>query len=171
MGHWSLAMRRHQNEAQSMTEIDPEIVDLDPQDAIVVRGAVAISDMPEFFQRAFIASFKAAAEAGVDIVGPPFGFYPEMPTETVVVEAGFPVSSPMEASGDVHPSVLPGGRAVVVVHIGPFEAMEKTYAALQVWMAQEGLQPASGMWECYLTDPAVEPDQSKWQTKIVWPIA
>ena len=154
-----------------MTEIYPEIVELDPQDAIAVRGDIAIPDLPEFFQRAFIASFEAAAKTGVDIVGPPFGFYPAMPSETVVIEAGFPVSSAMEASGDVHPLVLPGGPAVVVMHIGPFEAMEKTYAALQAWMAQEGLQPASGMWECYLTDPAAEPDQSKWQTKIVWPIA
>jgi effector-binding domain-containing protein len=154
-----------------MIDIDPTIVDLECQDAIAVRGEVAMADMPQFFQRAFMASFQAAAEAGVDIIGPPFGFYPEMPGETVIIEAGFPVSAPIETSGEVHSLVLPGGKAIELIHVGSFEAMAETYAALQTWMEDQGITPASGMWEVYLSDPAVEPDQSKWQTKIVWPIA
>lgn len=153
-----------------MADISPTIVELEPQDAIAVHGEVIIADMPTFFQAAFMSSFQAAADTGVEIVGPPFGFYPEMPTDTVVIEAGFPVSAPVTTSGEVHPLVLPGGRAIEVIHVGPFETMEKTYAALQTWMEANGIRPAAGMWEVYLTDPQVEPDQSKWQTKIVWPI-
>ena len=33
-------------------------------------------------------------------------------------------------------------------------------------MAQNGVVPAAGMWEIYLTDLETEPDSSKWQTKI-----
>ncbi|NNE96698.1 MAG: GyrI-like domain-containing protein [Acidimicrobiales bacterium] len=154
-----------------MADISPTIVELDPQQAVAVRGNVAVNDMPRFFERAFVACFKAAGEAGIDIAGPPFGFYPGMPGETVVIEAGFPVSAPIAEMGDVHPLELPGGKAVEVIHVGPFEAMKETYAALQTWMAEKGLQPAAGMWEIYLTDPQTEPDQSKWQTKIVWPIS
>jgi effector-binding domain-containing protein len=153
-----------------MIEISPTVVELDPQDAVVVRGDVAVADLPQFFQTAFVSSFTAARDSGVAISGPPFAFYPEMPTETVAIEAGFPVSAPIEASGDVHPLVLPGGKAIELIHIGPFEALAETYSALQAWMDEEGHQPAAGMWEVYLTDPQVEPDQSKWQTKIVWPI-
>ncbi|MFW2380997.1 MAG: GyrI-like domain-containing protein [Acidimicrobiales bacterium] len=153
-----------------MIDIAPTIVDLECQDAIAVRGEIALADMPQFFQRAFIASFRAAADAGVDITGPPFGFYPEMPAEKVVIEAGFPVSGPVATSGETHPLVLPGGKAIELIHVGPFEELAETYAALQTWMEDQRIKPASGMWEVYLTDPAVEPDQSKWQTKIVWPI-
>lgn len=65
---------------------------------------------------------------------------------------------------------LPGGRAVEVVHVGPYDTLEVTYAALQTWMAGNGHEPAAAMWESYLSDPEVEPDASRWRTKIVVPI-
>lgn len=154
-----------------MSEPSPELVELEPQPAIAVRGEVAIADMPRFFEQAFHAAWNAAESAGVEIVGPPFGYYPEMPGETVVIEAGFPVSKPMEAVDDVHPLELPGGRAVHVVHVGPFETMEQTYAELDVWMKDQDLHPATGMWESYLSDPATEPDPAKWRTRIIWPVS
>ena len=67
--------------------------------------------------------------------------------------------------------MLPGGRAVQVTHVGPFDTMQATYARLQSWMTEHGVQPAVGMWECYLSDPAVERDPAKWQTRIICPIS
>ncbi len=154
-----------------MAELSPEIVELEPQEAIAVRGDVAITDLPAFFARAFHEAAEAANAAGVEIIGPPFAFYPTMPTATVAVEAGFPLSARAEASGNAHPFVLPGGRVVQVVHVGPYDTMEKTYTALQTWMAEHRLEPAVGMWECYLSDPQVERDPATWRTRIVWPIA
>jgi effector-binding domain-containing protein len=154
-----------------MSEIHPEIVELVPQDAVAVRGDVAFAELPEFFGRAFAESAAAAAACGVTIIGPPFGFYPEMPTMTVAVEAGFPVSGPIEPRGNAHPLVLPGGRAVQAMHIGPYDTMVQTYAALQSWMAERGLHPAVGMWESYLSDPQAEPDPAHWRTLIIWPLA
>ena len=154
-----------------MAALSPEIVELDPEDAVAVRGEVALAELPAFFESAFHAAVAAAEAAGVEIVGPPFGYYPEMPTDTVVVEAGFPVSAPVTADGVVHPLVLPGGRAVRVMHIGPFGTMEQTYSALMAWMSEQGVRPAAGMWERYLSDPEVEPDPSRWRTMIVWPLA
>lgn len=157
--------------ARLVVEVTPEIVVHDPQEAIVVRGDVRIADLPSFFARAFHEAAEAADAAGVEVVGPPFAFYPEAPTETVAVEVGFPVSAPARARGNAHPFVLPGGRAVQAVHIGPYDTMEKTYTELRAWMAQHGLEPAVGMWECYLSDPQVERDPATWRTRIVWPLA
>ncbi|NNF56500.1 MAG: GyrI-like domain-containing protein [Acidimicrobiales bacterium] len=153
-----------------MSSLLPVVVELAPQDAVVVRGDVPMAEMPTFFERAFTTAAAAAAAAGVEIVGPPFGFYPEMPAEIVAIEAGFPVSSRAETAGDAHPFVLPGGRMVRAVHVGPFETMEKTYGELQAWMAKQGFHPAVGMWENYLSDPRVEPDLATWRTEIIWPI-
>jgi len=154
-----------------MTELDPEIVELEPQEAIAVRGDVAMADLPSFFERAFHEAAEAAEASGIEIVGPPFGLYPEMPRETVAVEAGFPVSAPAEDHGNAHRLVLPGGRAVQAVHVGPYDTMETTYTDLRSWMAEHGLHPAAVVWECYLSDPQLEPDPARWQTRIVWPIA
>jgi effector-binding domain-containing protein len=136
-----------------------------------VRGNVAIADLPGFFARAFHETAEAAAAAGVEIVGAPFGYYPEMPAETVAVEAGFPVSAQADVRGGAHRLVLPGGRVVQVVHIGPYDTVEDTYAEVESWMADQGLRPAPRMWECYLSDPEVDRDPATWRTRIVVPIA
>ena len=134
-----------------------------------------MGELPAFFGRAFHEAAEAAAACGLHIVGPPFGFYPQMPSATVVVEAGFPVSAPVTGDvgprGDAHHLVLPGGRAVQVVHVGPYDTMDQTYADLESWMAGQGLRPSAGMWECYLSDPEVEPDPATWRTLIVCPLA
>lgn len=154
-----------------MSELAPEIVDLEPQEAVAVRGEVAIAALPGFFEQAFGQAAAAAASAGVEITGPPFALYPEVPTDTVVVEAGFPVSARSEPSAPAHRLVLPGGRAVQVVHVGPYEALAQTYATLESWMAEHDLVGATQMWECYLSDPQAEPDPATWRTLVVWPLA
>ncbi len=149
---------------------DPEIIELEKQDAIAVRGELQVAELPEFFGKAFHAALAAAEQAGVEITGPPFGYYPVMPTDVVTLEAGFPVAGPVNASGEVHPLVLPAGRAVVAMHVGTYDTLVKTYEALQTWMEEQGLQPAGAMWEMYLSDPSVELDPTTWRTRIVWPI-
>ncbi len=153
-----------------MADLVPVVVELAPRDAIAVRGVIAIADMPSFFERAFATAASAAVAAGVEIVGPPFSFYPDEPAEIVTVEAGFPVSKPVDPAGDAHPFVLPGGRVIRAVHVGPYDTMEQTYAELQAWMDEQGFQPAAGMWENHLSDPRAEPDPSTWRTEIIWPI-
>lgn len=154
-----------------MTTVTPELVELEPQETVAVRGEIAIADLPAFFGRAFHEAMAAARAGGVAIVGPAFGFYPRSPAGTVVIEAGFPVSGPVEAHDEAHRLVLPGGRALRVVHVGPFETLEKTYRELQSWAAGQGLALAAGMWETYLSDPENEPDPATWRTGIIWPLA
>ncbi|MDY7106562.1 MAG: TIGR03086 family metal-binding protein [Actinomycetota bacterium] len=147
-----------------------ELVDLEPQAMVAVRGEVPIEGLTSFFADAFTTAEKAIARAGVEVTGPPLAFYPSMPTDAVTVEAGFTTSGPVVTDGDVHRVDLPGGRAAVTVHVGPYDAMEATYGRLEAWMAGCGLRPGPAMWECYLSDSASEPDPARWRTRIVWPI-
>ncbi|TIC80476.1 GyrI-like domain-containing protein [Nocardioides sp. GY 10113] len=154
-----------------MAELVAEVIEIEPQEAIAVRGDVAPAELPEFFGHAFRDAAQAAAAAGVGIAGPPFGFYPRMPTETVEVEAGFPVSARPEAHGRAHRLLLPGGRAVQAMHVGPYDGLERTYDELASWMTERGLVPAAGMWESYLSDPETEPDPATWRTLITCPVS
>jgi effector-binding domain-containing protein len=147
-----------------------EIIEIEPQQVAVVRGAVALDRLPDFFGSAFTAVMAALEAQGVAPTGPPFGYYPTHPTEVVEVEAGFPTASAIDAQGDVVPAILPGGRAVSCVHVGPYDTLTQTYAELEAWVADQGLEPAAGMWEIYLSDPASEPDPNTWRTQIIWPV-
>lgn len=144
---------------------------IEPQTAAVIRAEVPMSELREVFDRGFPAVMQAAAAQGIAIIGPPFGFYPRLPGDTVAVVVGFPLAGPVVAEGDVEPFELPGGRAVTATHLGPYEALEQTYEQLMAWAQAEGLTLAEGMWESYLSDPSAEPDPNSWRTLIVWPLA
>jgi effector-binding domain-containing protein len=148
----------------------PELIELDPSPAAVVRETVPVSDLSDFFGRALGAVAATVAGQGVELVGEPFAFYAGAPTDVVEVAAGFRVSAAFEPAGDVVPMELPGGPAVTMVYVGPYDSMDEAYHEMHRWMAAKGLTPAGHMWESYLTDPGEEPDPSAWRTKIVWPV-
>jgi effector-binding domain-containing protein len=144
---------------------------IDPQPAAVVRAEVPMAELRSVFDRGFGEVMRVAEAQGVAIAGPPFGFYPRMPTDTVEVAVGFPVATEVTPDGDVVPFELPGGRVVTGMHVGPYESLEATYGALTGWAAAKGHSLAGQMWESYLTDPRAQPDPTTWQTKISWPLA
>lgn len=144
------------------------IVELQEQPTAVVREAVAMDALPEFFGRAFAAADAALEAQHVPPAGPPFAHYLSKPTETVDVEAGFPVATTVTSGNGVQPSTLPAGRAVQATHVGSYETIGTTYEAVMQWMSQEGLKASEDMWECYLTEPSADPATQR--TLIVWPV-
>jgi effector-binding domain-containing protein len=143
----------------------------EPQPAAAVRAEVPMAELPTVFDRGFGEVMRVVAAQGIAIVGAPFGFYPRMPTDTVEVVAGFPVSAVVTPDGDVTPFELPGGRVVEGVHVGPYDSLPASYDELTAWAAAQGVQLASYMWESYLSDPRSQPDPATWQTKLSWPLA
>jgi effector-binding domain-containing protein len=143
---------------------------IEPQAAAVIRAEVPMAELREVFDRGFPAVVQAAEAQHVAITGPPFGFYPRMPGDTVAVVVGFPVAHAITAVGEVEPFELPGGGVVTGTHVGPYEALAQTYEQLMAWAQDEGLTLAEGMWESYMSDPSAEPDPSTWRTLINWPL-
>ena len=152
-----------------MAEIS--LTEVEPRPTAVVREVVAVSDLPGFFHRAFSAVAIAVQGQNVSVAGVPFGLFHGVPTDRVDVEAGFPLSRPIEASGPVTPSSLPGGRVVTALHVGPYDTLDQTYAELTAWMSEQSLTPGEDMWEEYLSDPEEEPDPATWRTRISCPVA
>ena len=135
-----------------------------------VRKAVPMDELTDFFSHAFTETMRVLTEQGIQPAGPPFGKYYGMPGATVDVEAGYPVAEPVTASGEVVPGLLPGGRAVEAVHVGPYDTLVQTYAAIEEFVAAQGWTPGDVMWESYLSDPSIEPAPTTWRTLISWPM-
>lgn len=148
-----------------------ELVDVPEQLVATMRRVLPTAELPGFFAEAFHAVATAVEEGGGRIAGPPFGLYHGMPTETVDVTAGFPIEGWRGDGGgdEVTVQTRAGGRAVVTVHVGPYDTMAETYDALRRWCAGQGVALGNGMWEEYPSDPTTDP--STWRTRIVWPAA
>lgn len=139
---------------------------------LVIHETVPMKELPQFFARAYGQVFGAMQARGLTPAGPPFALYFGMPTETVEVEAGFPVTQQLKTEqGPVRAGTLPGGKCVHGVHVGPYDELKETYAELEEWVREQHLEPREKMWEVYLSDPKAEPDPTKWKTEIFWPVA
>jgi effector-binding domain-containing protein len=119
---------------------------------------------------------------GVAPAGAPFFRYHVIDMdERLQVEVGIPVASAVEDDGDVHAGTLPAGRFAVMTHTGAPDTLLAANGELINWAGQRGLafdvSPANAgeKWGCrvefYLTDPAEQPDTSKWQTELAFRLA
>jgi AraC family transcriptional regulator len=146
-----------------------EIRILRPHQTASVREVVMRDDLAAALGRMYQAVDQALARQGVQPDGSKFARYHSF-GETVDLEAGVPVKTPIQAEGDVKPGVLPSGPAAIAVHAGPYETLPQTYEAIESWLAGTGRASSGPPWEIYLTDPSVEPDTAKWLTEVIFPL-
>lgn len=107
---------------------------------------------------------------GAKMSGPPFSRYHTVKDGEIDIEAGIPVTKPIEPKGRVANSELPAGRTASAWHIGPYEKLGQAHAALRAWVAAQKATPRGGAYEVYWTDPGMVPDPAKWRTQLFQPI-
>lgn len=122
--------------------------------------------------------FGWLADRGVEPAGSPFLRYHAIDMENELeVEAGVPVppNSAIPASDeDVTAGALPAGRYVVTEYTGHPEGLMQVTADLLAWAGQRGIEfdehedRWAGRVEFYLTNPAEEPDMTKWETQLAF---
>jgi effector-binding domain-containing protein len=143
----------------------------DPQPIVGLHEVVAMTDLSDFFGRAFEAAAAELARLGEAPAGPPVALYRGPASETIDVVAGFPVRHVVTPTGGLVVEMLPGGSLVETIHTGSYDDLGRTYAGFSEWFAEQGLTVSSAMWEEYLVGPESETDPSRWQTRIVYPVA
>ncbi|MFN0094975.1 MAG: GyrI-like domain-containing protein [Dehalococcoidia bacterium] len=138
--------------------------------AVTIRRRIPATGIPGFFDEAFPALFGYVMAQGAMGDGPPFARYHEM-GDVMDMEAGIPTSRALAGDGAaIAPAELPGGSIAAAMHVGPYDRLHETYAALMAWLAKHGRRPCGPMWESYLTDPTAEPDPEKWRTEVCVPV-
>jgi len=139
-------------------------------DTAVVAVRSSLNDISDAMGEAFAKTYHALGQAGVEPAGPPFARYFSM-DEPIEFEAGVMVAAPFAGMAEVKPGQIGGVKAAVGIHVGPYETLSQTYAAMMGWIEGLGRSVAGPMWETYLTDPTVEPDPQRWRTEIFIPVA
>jgi effector-binding domain-containing protein len=160
----------------------PEIVTRPEQPYAAIRVRVSMADLaavvPPLNQEVFVWLGKQ----GTPPAGAPFWKYNVIDMAAKLeIEAGVPVAAAVVGDDRVVTGVLPAGRYATLTHVGhPSELVAATGALLD-WAAEQGLTfdvtPGDDgeQWACrlenYLTDPAQEPDMSKWVTELAFKLA
>ncbi len=148
-----------------------ETKQIETQPILGVRTSATKENLGQVMGPLFGEVYGHIQHSGQTPVGMPFSVYYSMEGDSVDLQCGMPVAQSMEGAGRIEAGELPGGTVATVSHMGPYDALPQTWAALMEWMRSQGLQPAGPPWEVYVTDPTAEPDQSKWRTDIFFPVS
>jgi DNA-binding transcriptional MerR regulator len=122
--------------------------------------------IPEYIQETAGWVF---AHGGAD--GGPTALFDTPDNGVTTVRVGWPVAGRLDPPEPLEFVTCPATRAVVHEHVGPYDALHSTYAALEKAMAAADVHPTGPARESYETNPDEEPDPQKWVTRIVWPVA
>ena len=111
-------------------------------------------------------------ESGDSIAGPPIAIWFEWNEEEkkCVFEAAIPVTSLGKVSGRVFIDSIPTCTVVTATHFGAYSESANIHEAIDEYLIANNHTPIGSPWEVYVTDPSTEPDTSKWQTEIYYPI-
>ncbi len=129
-------------------------IEMEPQDAAVVRAEVPVEGIAAFLGGAFGEVMGLLGSQGLTASGPPFARY-EARAEGFAIEAGFPYAGDLRPVGRVELTALPGGPTVLVMHRGPYGGVAEAYTAALEWMTEHEWEPAAAAWEAYLDGPEV----------------
>ncbi len=151
---------------------DVHLRETQPQPVAAVRGRVAWAELRGFISGALIEIFGLAGEQGFRFAGPPYGIYHNVDSSEaeVELEIGMPVAEPVDASGRVVATAIPGGLTAATVHCGPYEDVAPAYRALGEWVQEHGHETSGPPREIYIVGPDQVQDPGALRTEIVWPI-
>lgn len=151
-----------------MPGVEPHISQLEPWISLGIRKTVPTAELPATFGRTYEVVAEAAQRAGATCVGPAYAEYFGMPTDTVDVEIGFGIDSPVTVPG-MTTTERPGTRAVVATHVGPYDQLAQSYAELMPWLEMQSPELTESMFEFYDSEPDAAPEQTV--TRLVFPLA
>src|SRR3984957_16467260 len=170
--------------------MDPEvqIQRREAQSYAAIPMQVTMESLAAAVDQAFPELFGWLARHAIAPAGPPFIRYLVIDMAAgLQIEMGVPVAMAIDDGGSdgdsgdggrITPGVLPAGRDVVLRHTGPYDGLIASNAALQRWAEEQGITfdswdtPEGTAWraraEHYLTNPAAEPDPSKWEVDVAY---
>jgi effector-binding domain-containing protein len=158
---------------------EPEVVERAAQPYVAIRARVTMQTIGAVLPELHPLVFAWLAERGVSPAGDPFWKYNVIDMERELeVEVAAPVATAVDGDDRVLAGVIPSGRYATLRYTGHPDGLVGATASLLEWSAQQGLtfdaRAAEGgdRWgarlEIYETDPAVEPDMTKWTTQLAF---
>lgn len=159
----------------------PRLEDRPAQAYAGIRTQVPMSAFTNVIPQLLGEVYAWLEQQGVAAVGAPFMRFHVIDMAALLdVELGVPVASAISGDGHVAPGVLPAGRYGVLVYTGVRNGIKANKALLD-WATAHGIvwdtytsdrgDGFGARYESYLTDPADEPKQAKWETEVAIRVA
>ena len=146
-----------------------EEVPFHPVTYIAKKATLSFNDMQKFYEKNLPAMFEAVQKNNIQMQGAPSGLFYEWDMETYITKmaAGIPVAPGAFVKGfDTIQITMP--NALKIAYFGGYEKSGDAHYAMDDYMKSKGYTQLPPVVEEYITDPAQEPDTTKWLTNIYY---
>lgn len=141
---------------------DIKLVEAEAREILYVEGQSGHDpdEVAQALASAFGEVIRFLAEQEIELAGQPMAITRHWDDDRYFFEAALPVSRlPESTNGRVMAGMSPQGRAVRLVHTGPYDQMRDAYDELSAWMAAHRIEAGEVSWEHYISDPGNTPAQ------------
>ena len=161
---------------------DTEVIERSAQPYVAIKSQVTMQTLGVVLPGLAPRVFGWLGQRGISPSGAPFWKYNVVDMDRgLEVEVGVPVATAVAGDDLVQAGVLAPGRYATVRYTGHPDGLFGATAALLKWADEHNLTwdvsqaPDGERWgarlEIYETDPAMEPDMSKWTTQLAFRLA
>lgn len=140
--------------------VDISIVEAQAQEILYVEGRSGQDpdEVAQALANAFGEVIRFMAEREVELTGQPMAITRNWDDDNYYFEAALPVSHlPESIDGRVRTGLSPSGKAVRLVHVGPYDQLRESYDILNAWISAHRLEAGDVSWEHYISDPGETP--------------
>lgn len=154
-----------------MPTLEIERREVESQPILFIQRRVARTQLQPLFAQCFPKLYGHCVQSGLAMAGQPIARYVSTGTGLWTIDCAIPLVEPTSNEGEMQSGQLQTGPVAFAVHVGSYEQLPESNAAIEQWIEDNGLQVNGPAWEVYVTDPAEHPDPSDWRTEVYWPIA
>ena len=106
---------------------------IEAQHIVGIRTTATMDKIGEVMGPMFGEVYGHIQQNGQQPAGMPFAIYHSMDDNTIDLECGMPVASPIPGTERIRAGELPAGTVATVTHMGPYDALPQTWSALTEW--------------------------------------
>ena len=110
------------------------------------------------------------AAQGAEMTMMPMAYYADYHNEKVIMEPMTAIDKTIEESETVKIKTLPARRMAVFHHYGNYTGLGAAHDEALAVLEALGIEAGVASLEIYETDPGLEPDTTRWLTKVCFPL-
>jgi len=147
-----------------------EIREVAPQRLLVKKATCGHGEIGPAFGAAIQSVVQCFNASGAKMASVPMSVYLAWRDSDCDLAAGCVIDGNVTLRDGCEWLDVAGGSHAFASHFGPYSTLSGTHCAIRSWCNANGMKLSGPCWETYQTDPGEEPDSSKWQTDVYYPV-
>jgi len=135
-----------------------------------VRNKVSASEIEKTIGQSYASIQELIKNQSAKMIGPPMAITLAWDSTSWDFEAAIPIDKEIKGNAKVVVKKSYSGKVIYISYLGSYSKTYTAYNELEKYKNEKGYTDNGGPWEVYVTDPATEPDTSKWITEIYFPV-